>query len=270
MPDEDATCRADFQLAPAFDQEDDCPRPMSRARLDALIAETNALITERAARPATEPPMVAPNEPPIEAKAMPAAAPIPAYVDVAREWQARHGNAKPDPASVQPGQDDAALEAYLSGWMTANRRKRLAAERCYAGALGATSPRIEDFARREDQIAAYDAWLGRCTPRQRAILDAASAARKERDRLANNAASATEMRARYATRAAEEGRAVRTYVKHKTDEERAEARKQQYRESKSRLRAAETPEQAAERRAKDAEAKRYARQMRKIVADLGA
>jgi hypothetical protein len=170
-------------------------------------------------------------------------------------WRATNDTAAPDPATVQPGQDDSALETYLTAWMAAKRRKRDAAEKVYAGILGATAPKLEDYATFDDQQGAYRDWLERCTPTQRKILAAASAARKARERASDNARA----RGAYAARAAEEGKAVRNYVHHKTDEERAEAKRKQDREAQRRKRAAETPAQADARRIKNAEAMRLRR-----------
>lgn len=270
MNDEDTEYLAEFQLAPASDPGDPDRLPMTRARLDALIAETNRMLDERHGRTPTvdsqvgaEPPAVVspvfapPILPPAVAPSL-ASPQTPGVAQAVAAWRQTNCATAPDPATVRPCQYDSEVEAFLSAWMAANRRKRDAAEKVYAGILGATAPRQEDSETDEQHREAYASWLARCTPKQRAILDAASAARKARVR----AADSERARLEYAARAAKEGRAVRSYMRHVSEEDKAAARKRQYRESKQRRRAAETPEQTAVRRRKDAERKQLLRDLK--------
>lgn len=268
--DQDSGYHAEFQLAPTDDPGDPDRLPMTRARLDELIAETNRVLDDRHDRTPTveaqvgaEPPaavspvLAPPILPPAVAPSL-ASPQAPGFAQAVAAWRETNCATAPDPSTVRPCQYDAEVEAFLSAWQVANRRKRDAAEKVYAGILSATAPKQEDFVTYEEHREAYASWLARCTPKQRAILDAVSAARKARDRAADSARARLE----YAARAAEEGRAVRHYVRHESEEDKAAARRRQYRESKQRRRAVETPEQTAERRRKDAERKQLLRDLK--------
>lgn len=250
MPDEDTTCRADFQLVA------DPFRELS-ALADLISGEAVAADFDPLAELNRLADLPDDDAPPAEAnKAFPAVEGAGAtdFRPEIREWQAKHPW-----LNIVPGQSDTVVEAIITAMMVELFLERPDAEWRYAGRLGASAPKPGDFQTLELHDEAYGTWRYACTPFQKKLLASASARRQERDRQNANA----EARLAYAMAKAEEGKTVRGYSHHATDSERDEAQATQaaarMRAYRERKRLTETEAEAFTRRQKSAEARRRQR-----------